>query len=242
MSDIAQWRRVIQASRARTPALEPDDFDGAISPSTPKLGLRPKLSNYFLQTGHPQTTGTAFASSADEWTQSQFPSWPDDQPYPQPSATGLIDSITCRLMRSPYHSLDLQFNGPLLQIFEAYRNMLDAHEHLRRRIDEEVKDKTALVNQLQRAQQQWTEERQHYKAEIKRLELVLAKGEQGLTGVTTARQHSVLRQPDNMRRSQQVDASLQTIFDALERSSRHDEKAWNGQRGMSYRPLRLSCS
>ncbi|KAK4556368.1 hypothetical protein LTR86_006512 [Recurvomyces mirabilis] len=241
MADVAQWRRMIQPTRSRTPALEPDILDDAATPITPKRGLKPKFSSYFTQLAGVPEIDLPFGSSIDDLMPPQLPIWPEDEPYPQPDAEGLIDSITCRLMSDPYGTLDPRFNGMILQIFESYRAALDEKTLLQAQLDDLTRGRRSMVHSLQQAQKQWAGERQAYKAEIKRLEVLIANGAGGLAEVTLARQSSQLRQHENIRRSQQIDASLQSVFDSLERASRLHEKAWISQRAV-LRPRPVSPS
>jgi len=233
MADIQQWRRMIQPTRARTPAVDHDDSDGVASPVTPKRGLKPKLSSYFTKDAGSALAvraDTSLSTPNDDWLATSMPTWPDDEPYPDPEAEGLIDSIMCRLMAEPYASPEPRFNGMLLQIFESYRTVSDEKARLQAQLDSDLKRRNALLQRLQTAQKQWSDERQDYKAEVKRLELLLAKGKRGLAEVTLARQDSLFRQKASERRANQDDG-LETIFEFLEKTKRYEDKAWSGQRG-----------
>ncbi|KAK4549077.1 hypothetical protein LTR36_007533 [Oleoguttula mirabilis] len=235
MADIQQWRRMVQPARARTPAVEHagDDSDGVASPTTPKRGLKPKFSSYFTNPG-----GAALAVQAERsFTSLNFdlfaprlPAWPEDEQYPSPNAEALIDSIMCRLMSEPYGSLDQRFNGMLMRIFECYRHVGDERTQLQDQLEDEISRHKALLQRLHHSQKQWSMEREDYRSEIKRLELLLAKGKRGLAEVTLARQDSELRQKNNDRRSKQEDDGLETIFEFLEKTSRSEDKAWSSQR------------
>ncbi|KAK0290234.1 hypothetical protein LTR35_002176 [Friedmanniomyces endolithicus] len=239
MNDIPQWRRMIQPSRTRTPAVEPDDSDGMASPVTPKRGLKPKISSYLTHHGLTVNSEPSYASLNEDPFSPELPAWPEEQPYPHPDAEGLIDSIMCRLMTESYSSLDPRFNGMLLHIFESYRNVRDCQRQMEEQLDEATQGKKSLLYRLQQAQKQLAEQRQEYKAEIKRLELLLAKGKRGLAEVTIARQDSQLRQRESYRQSEQLDDGLRTIFDVLERTQRSDEKTYGTQRA-TFRPRKVS--
>lgn len=234
MTDIQQWRRMIQPTRARTPAVEHEDSDAVASPTTPKRGLKPKFSSYFSHhgaTAHAVKTEPSYTSLNEEFFPSRLPSWPDDQPYPNPNADELMNSVMCRLMSEPYASLEPRFNGMLLQIFECYRDICDEKLQLQARLEDEVNGRKIVVQRLKSTQNQWSEEMQDYKAEVKRLELLLAKGKRGVAEVTLARQDSLLRQKDADRRSRAENDGLETIFEFLEKTKRYEDKAWSSQRG-----------
>lgn len=237
MADIQQWRRKIQTSRARTPAVQEtnDDIDGIAIPMTPKRGLRPKISSYF--TKDPGIAASvrvdAPTSLLDEKNSScVLPTWPDDESFPSPDAEGLVDSIMCRLMAQPYACLEPRFNSAILRLLESHRCMNDERQKLQQQLESEVKRGTLLYQRLQAAQKQWSDERQDFKAEIKRLELLLAKGKRGVAEVTLAREDSELRRKESVRRSRGIDDGLETIFEFLEKTRRWEDKAYGSQRGM----------
>ena len=87
-----------------------------------------------------------------------------------------------------------------------------------------------MEHALHHSSQQWQQERQDYKAEVKRLELLLAKGKRGLAEVTLARQDSILRH--GKQRSLSGDDTLETIFEFLEKTKRYEDSAWSSQRGI----------
>ncbi|RMX95596.1 hypothetical protein D0867_09212 [Hortaea werneckii] len=246
MADIQQWRRKIQTSRVRTPAVQEtnDDTDGIAIPMTPKRGLRPKISSYF--TKDPGTAASvrvdAPTSLLDEKNSScVLPTWPDDESFPSPDAEGLVDSIMCRLMAQPYACLEPRFNSAILRLLESHRCMNDERQKLQQQLDSEVKRGTLLYQRLQAAQKQWSDERQDFKAEIKRLELLLAKGKRGVAEVTLAREDSELRRKESVRRSRGIDDGLETIFEFLEKTRRWEDKAYGSQRAV-LRPRQQSPS
>ncbi|GAB1737271.1 hypothetical protein NU219Hw_g1199t1 [Hortaea werneckii] len=240
MADIQQWRRKIQTSRARTPAVPEinDDTDGTATPMTPKRGLRPKISSYFTK-----DPGTAASVRVDALTSSRctLPNWPDNESFPSPDAEGLVDSIMCRLMAQPYACLEPRFNGAILRLLESHRCLNDERQRLQQQLENEVKRGTLLYQRLQAAQKQWSDERQDFKAEIKRLELLLAKGKRGVAEVTLAREDSELRRKESVRRSRGIDDGLETIFEFLEKTRRWEDKAYGSQRAV-LRPRQQSPS
>ena len=231
MTDIHQWRRMIQPSRARTPAVDTDDSDGFLSPTTPRKGLSTKLSSYFTQ--HAASTGLSKANIQlhDDMLGPGLPSWSDDNAPPCPQAQCLIDSIMCRLLAEPYKSLDSRFNGTLLEIFEAFRNLSDDKKQLQAGIQHEIERRCNVERAMHQSAQQWEREKKEYKAEVKRLELILAKGERGVAEVTLARQDSMLRYGKRTPKNINSDKTLETVFEFLERTKHHEDKIWSSQRG-----------
>lgn len=231
MTDIHQWRRMIQPTRTRTPAVDTDESEGFLSPTTPRKGLRPKLSSYFSQhaaSAGPSKTDLQFGN---DLFSTDLPSWSVDDLAPNPDAERLIDSVMSRLLANPYKSLDIRFNGVLLEIFECYRNINDARKRLQSDLQQEAGRRSTVERAMHDSAQQWDREKQEYKAEVKRLELLLSEGERGLAEVTLARQDSVLRHGQRHRSETRSDKALETIFEFLERTKRYEDKMWSSQRG-----------
>ena len=230
MTDIQQWRRMIQPARVRTPAVEIEEPEPVQSPTTPRRGLKPKLSSYFTQ--HTNLSGVSKTDTAleDDWFSTKLPSWSADDPVPSPDANNLIEAIMCRLLSEPYRALDQRFNGMLMQIFESYQNLKEEKQRLLLEAQQEADRRLATEETLHRAKEEWDQEKQDYKAEVKRLELLLAKGsKRGLAEVTLARQDSVLRRGKQRKLSE--DEPKETILEFLEKTKRYEDKAWSSQRG-----------
>ena len=136
----------------------------------------------------------------------------------------------CKLLAEPYRPLDSRFNTMLMQIFEGYRHLKDEKDRIGLQHLQETEKRDAFEQALHHASQQWEVERQEYKAEVKRLELILAQGKRGLAEVTLARQDSMLRR--SKQYSVGNDDSLETIFEFLEKTKRYEDRAWSSQRGM----------
>lgn len=136
-------------------------------------------------------------------------------------------------MSQPYDALDTRFNGALLQIFEAHRNLSDQRERLERSLVGERDNRLVERSAAQRAEHRWEEEKQSYKAEVKRLELVIAQGKRGVADVALVRQDSLIRRKKNVIRPEDEDDGKETVFEFLEKTKRFEDPAWSGQRGES---------
>lgn len=134
-------------------------------------------------------------------------------------------------MSQPYNALDTHFNGALLQIFEAYRNLSDQREQLERSLTGEMDNRLAERLAAQRAENGWEEEKQSYKDEVKRLELVIAQGKRGVADVALVRQDSLIRRKKQVVTPDDEDDGKETVFEFLEKTKRFEDPAWSGQRG-----------
>lgn len=192
------------------------------------------LSSYLAQSG-PFATAIKPEpepiSAPSDGPARRFPSWAVEDTFPNPSAEQLTDVVTCRLMSQPYDALDAGFNGTLLQILEAYRDLSDQRDHLEGRLTGEVEIRLADRSAAQQAEILWEEEKRIYKAEVKRLELVIAKGKRGVADVALVRQNSLIRRRKQMTTPDDEDDGKETVFEFLEKTKRFEDPSWSGQRG-----------
>lgn len=200
--------------------------------TTPKKGLKPKLSSYFVQNPSSAPPAkpdlhTVFGASNPGW-----PSYGEDDGWPKPSAERLMDSLMCRIMSEPYKSLESRFNGSILRICEEFQLINDQRSQLQASLQTEIARRTAIERAMQHSAQQWDCERKAYKTEVKRLELILAKGDRGVAAVTLARQDSMLHHS-----TAHNDQTLERILQLLEKSKQAQEKEWGAQRGRNAQAL-----
>lgn len=230
MADFPHWRRMINPSRGRVSSNELEE----VAPTSPKLASKPRLSAHTKQhaassldlhrreNNHDASSSGIFNGETLTWKGKQEES-------PTPVST-LVDHTMQRLLSSPFDSLDLRYNTTILRICEGYRDALQQQESFQRQLEEQSKSHAAIMQGMQQAQKRWNEEKQEYKLEVKRLELLIAQGKQGLAEVTLARQESMLR---HRREKGDKDDGLETVFEFLERSKGPEEKGYEAQRGKS---------
>jgi hypothetical protein len=154
-----------------------------------------------------------------------------------------MDSIMRTLIAEPYRPLDVKHNSPLLMIFEGFRNLRDENSSLMRKLKYEAETRFASHHELELERQAWHREREEYKAEVKRLELIISKNEEGVAEVVRARQGSLLGREHRRRTASNAnlkrDDPRETVFEFLERTRIEDERkqeaARKAQRGLSTR-------
>jgi hypothetical protein len=224
MADIQQWRRKIQPARGRTPARAPlldlEEPDEMLSPTTPKLRLKPKLSSYF-------NPPPKVAPAVEDISGPQLPKWPFGQMYPDPKPEDEMDAVMCHLMSNPFVHLDVRFNGSLMRIFENYTKLKEERDEVQQQLDARTATCKAVVAKFNMAEKDWEDEKQDYKDEVKRLEVLLAKAsKRGVAEVTLARQDSKVR-----HRNTGGFEKKETIFEFLEKTKRFEDQSWSNQRG-----------
>lgn len=99
------------------------------------------------------------------------------------------------------------------------------------RITEEVESRLAERSATQQAEILWEDERRTFKAEVKRLELVIAKGKRGVAEVALVRQDSLIRRRRQATTPDDEDDGKETVFEFLEKTNRFEDPSWSGQRG-----------
>lgn len=201
--------------------------------------MRPKLSSYFSHyipsaAAHtkPEHLAPARASYVRPRSVGAVPSI--DTQFYQPDIDQLVNSVMSTLLVSPRTPLGPKHNSSLLLIMEAWRDLRDDNVRLRDRLSEETDAKYAALLEVDHAEKRWKAEEDMYKAEVKRLELLIANSKKGLAGVMQARQASVLRQGTRKSRkhdNDDDDDDRETVFEFLERTNQEDKTARKEQRG-----------
>lgn len=241
MADIHQWRKKVPArSRASTPQSY-DDLDhqsevGSVGEShTPKRRPRPKLSSYIsylsgVNANRPESLYKAETSSLNPLAQVK----PREE-IRAVNIDSMIGSLHATLMESPLQSLSAQHNSRLFHLFEAYRNLAEEKETLQAKLTEEREHRLKILSNYCDAENRWQGEEADYKAEIRRLELLVAQGEKGIAGVFRARQDSVLKKRQG-RQDKPPSANRQTMYGFVGESKPAQDSTKERQTGKSAIP------
>ncbi|KAE9974327.1 hypothetical protein EG328_003911 [Venturia inaequalis] len=105
----------------------------------------------------------------------------------------IISSITSSINNGINKPLSVQTHGPLLRVLEAYRLLVEVKGDLGRKLAEAVSHNNTTLDTLEGERKRWKEDELNYKAEIKKLEVIIANGKIGLAEVALARQTSLIR-------------------------------------------------
>ncbi|KAI4848885.1 hypothetical protein E4T45_06145 [Aureobasidium sp. EXF-8846] len=244
MADVYQWRRRIQPAFSHTilPVGEQDEAEPDITSGfgSTRKKVRPKISSYFrpsITHGRSSIWSADQRSSIKETISTPHQTWEGCEPDPDQT----MDSIMRTLVTEPYRSLDIKYNSPLLMIFEGFRNLRDENASLMRKLKYEVESRFSSHHELELERQRWQQEREEYKAEVKRLELIISKDKEGVAEVIRARRGSLLRGEHRRRTTSGANTSSddprETVFEFLERTRVEDEKRQEAvrktQRGIS---------
>ncbi|KAK6005504.1 hypothetical protein QM012_007146 [Aureobasidium pullulans] len=249
MADVYQWRRRIQSGFPNTllPVGEQDEAEVDITSGfgSSRKKVRPKISSYFSHRGPSIGHGRSSVWSSDQRASlkdtisSPYQTWPEGR---EPDPDQIMDSIMRTLIAEPYRPLDVKHNSPLLLIFEGFRNLRDENSSLMRKLKYEAETRFASHHEVELERQAWQREREEYKAEVKRLELIISKDKEGVAEVMRARQGSLLGREHRRRTASSAytsrDDSRETVFEFLERTRIEDERKQEAARKAQRVPLR----
>ncbi|KAI8939700.1 hypothetical protein NX059_003456 [Plenodomus lindquistii] len=200
----AGWRKTIQGSRPVTPSsispLTPtvDDADDVSSehsePQTPRRNSKPKLTLYtsLFSNFKESAKGPEFA---EPWAEDAPPSF---HPYIDPLHA--LQSVHSHMINF-FTPIPLEHNSGLFRVFEDYRKVRLEKERLEALIQNTLTSWT-------RAEAQWAGLEFCYKAEIRRLEILIANGRSGMTGLFKARQGSVVDRKRDHQKTASYDRRL----------------------------------
>ncbi|KAF2470404.1 uncharacterized protein BDR25DRAFT_262280 [Lindgomyces ingoldianus] len=234
-SDKLGWRKTIHGSRPNTPVgitgptTAGDDGEDSRSEhgsesstprrrSTPKPKLKHYLSSYLTLTAPP--TSPEFSEP-----------WHEDSPFdfiPPVDPIIVLQSVHSYLCGFPSQPLPVQHNNGLLRVFEDYKKAREQKERLDQLLQETFED-------YRSAEERWLKVEDCYQAEIRRLELIIARGTTGMAGLIKARQESVVKRKRTQRRAQSMDR-LETAFEFLTQDQLDQEIILRSQKVLLHRP------
>ncbi|KAF2814174.1 uncharacterized protein BDZ99DRAFT_567843 [Mytilinidion resinicola] len=223
MTDINTWRKKIaHPTRSKTPVADDGDdrhSDNGSERSTSRLRPRPKLTRYlsnYLAISAPQKSDELFSDNF--WDNLGQPA--DVEPKVDPYM--VVQSISTMLLRNPNKPLPVAHNSGLLHLIENYRNLREEKEKL----DELLKE---TLDGFKEAEERWATEEHNFRSEIRRLELIIARGKQGMTELMRARQGSVIHRKRKVHKTQSEE-QLETAYEFLWRDQVNQDFLREGQR------------
>lgn len=170
------WRKTVQSSRPETPLsgvpTTPTVEDAENTrrkrsePSTPHRNSKPKLARYtsLFSSFKESSRGP---ESTDPWSEEAPSSF---EPYVDPMQ--VLQCVRSHMVGTNT-PIPLDYNNGLFRIFEDYRKVRDEKERLETLSEDILKD-------WRHAESSWWDAELCYKAEIRRLDLLIAKGTDGM--------------------------------------------------------------
>lgn len=218
MTDIHQWRRKLQPDSSRTPTQphEPGQRDKrndawlGSTPSTHDRRSWPTLS-VLLSTHHaapPASKPEPFSS--DEWTSIRAP------PY-QPDISHMAQTIQTRLLKAPHVALPVQLNNSVMHIIESYGKLRSENIRLTKKLAQQLESSSSAEILSQKRFEAWSTEEHGYRAEIKRLELLINMWKRGTSDPIQIKQENCISGEGRVS-SLSPNDKPQMLLELLERS------------------------
>jgi len=140
--------------------------------------------------------------------------WPNiskaDAVWDNPSPDQMADMLKVAMMtQSTMDPLPIHFNSCILHVVEAYWTLRERVKASDKKIEEMRESQQRDVEEFETMAKAWEETEKSYKAEVKRLEVLLSKTKGGMATVAMARSNSVLN--DSKRASQIIQDGIGTI-------------------------------
>ena len=225
MSDLNQWRLKMHTPKSWIPPIvEADEkpyFNEnifasssitSISTASHKRKPRPKLKSYFGGHSHQSTepehflldrrpaisaaagTSTSTVSAISEISKDTI-STAEIVPDVELSITALMS----RLLSGSGKGLSLQDNSLVLRIVESHRDLTDRVAALEEDLAIESEKTRSAEEELHQLETIRTADEKDFRAEVKRLEMVIAEGKRGMSDLLKARQGSIIRRSRYLR-------------------------------------------
>ncbi|KAF1839599.1 hypothetical protein BDW02DRAFT_2426 [Decorospora gaudefroyi] len=184
----SSWLKPRQSSRPQTPvngvpttpaAEDTEDVPSERSESSAaRRDSKPKLARYtsLFTTFKDTSKGPEFA---EPWSEDAPPPF---QPYVDP--LDVVQSVRSHMMNAS-QPIPVEQNSGLFRVFEDYRKMREQKETLSALLED-------TLQAWDKAEKHWHDCETRYDMEIRRLELLIARGTSGMTGLMKARQGSVV--------------------------------------------------
>lgn len=141
---------------------------------------RPKLTRYI-------SDYWAFGAHEDHELQFSSPWDENEPPKPEPvDSLTVIEAVRAHLRDPTARGIPASHNSGVLRVFEDYRKIREDNDRIQDLL------RQTLVDWIE-ADSSWSLKEDRYQAEIRRLELIIAKGSTGMAGLIKARQGTVVR-------------------------------------------------
>lgn len=120
----------------------------------------------------------------------------------------VVNSLQNELLFNSLQPLDVDRNGPMLRVLEGYMNLKAERDSLEDKLEALIRRHDENVDLLEVERKTWKQDEALYKAEVKRMEILIAEGRTGLSQVALARQQSLIRGKDMGRPRGDSDKSV----------------------------------
>ncbi|KAF2444230.1 hypothetical protein P171DRAFT_28826 [Karstenula rhodostoma CBS 690.94] len=196
-SERSNWRSTFHSrpgtpSRAPTPTIFQFDTDGVrreitLDVPSPRKATKPKLARYL--TGY---LAIKDPSKEPEFGEPWSEMLPCSREYVDPMVS--LQSVFSHMTTNPSCPIPLHYNNGIFRVFEDYRKIREEKERLDNLLHETFEGYRAAERFYDKAEAE-------YQAEIRRLELLIARGTSGMDGMIKARSDSTVKRTRTHRKT-----------------------------------------
>ncbi|OAF99555.1 uncharacterized protein CC84DRAFT_365135 [Paraphaeosphaeria sporulosa] len=231
-SERSNWRNTFHSrpgtpSRAPTPTIfhvDTDDVrrDITLDVPNPRKATKPKLARYL--SGY---LAVKDVSKEPEFSVPWLEIPPASREYVDPMAS--LQSVFSHMTTNPSCPIPLHYNNGIFRVFEDYRKVRDEKERLDDLLHETFEGYRAVERFFEKAEAE-------YQAEIRRLELLIARGTSGMDGVIKARRDSTVRRMIAHKKTASEDSALVSL-ENTPTAQLDDQIRIRSQQGLLHRPV-----
>lgn len=219
MSDFNQWRFKMHSTKSWVPStVEVDEkprfsenifsssSTSGASATLPRRKPRPKLMSYlgghshqsaepehFLLDRRPPLAQAAGISTTTVGNISEVSRETAAATEIQPNVELSVTTLMSRLLSDPGKGLSVQDTSLVLRMIESYRELGEKVILLKEELGSEKEKTKVAAEELQQLEFIRASDEKDFRAEIKRLEMVIAEGKRGMSDLLVARQGSLIR-------------------------------------------------
>lgn len=233
--DKKGWRKTYHGSRPQTPIGAPTTASagGETEETRSEVGSettaprrrsapKPKLSRYLSD--YLSLTASSKSPELSE-------PWSEERPLiiePPLDPFVVVQAVRFHICNSSQTPIPVPHNSGILRVFEDYRKVREQKERLDGLLHETLEG-------YRTAEESWAREKGSYQDEIRRLELIIARGTSGMAGLIQARQGTIV----NHRRAHQKTLSsnrLETAYEFLTQDQLDERIRLSSQKGKTTTP------
>ena len=189
-----------------------------VSATLPRRKPRPKLMSYLGGHGHqsaepehflldrrPALSQAADISTTTVGAASEVSKEITAATEIRPDVELPIIALMSRLLANPGKGLSVQDTSLVLRVIESYRELGDKVTSMEEEFLNEKEKTRIATEELQRLEAIRASDEKGFRAEIKRLEMVIAEGKRGMSDLLKARQGSLIRRSRHPRETSSED-------------------------------------
>ncbi|KAI9849717.1 MAG: hypothetical protein M1837_002843 [Sclerophora amabilis] len=207
MADIPQWMRAVPNTHSVSPTTETQDGSRR---SDSRTRSNPTQASSSKARRPPTLKLSSFLSSRRSSVSPKRTGFQQEVAFPQrddvynPDPDQMADTLLTAAMARVGQPMPAEYTSLLLHVLEAYANLRKSEEEVKVKHREEYHYRQIDLENFENQRELWLAERESYKVEIKRLEVIIAEGKHGMKSLATARSGSLLSREERRKTSREA--------------------------------------